>query len=38
MTNNSCTVCNLDKTNDWFWDAHQTMNDGKVWCVNGKKY
>ena len=37
MTNSNCSICNLDKTSEWFWDAHQTMSDGKVWCVNAKK-
>ena len=37
MSNNNCYICNLDKTSEWFWDAHQTMIDGKVWCVNAKR-
>lgn len=33
----NCTICNLSKESDWFWNAHQTMSDGKIWCVNAKK-
>jgi hypothetical protein len=37
MINNNCPICNLDKESDWFWNAHQTMSDGKIWCVNAKR-
>jgi hypothetical protein len=37
MIHNTCVVCNLDKESEWFWDAHQTMSDGRIWCVNAKK-
>lgn len=37
MINSLCTVCSLDKESEWFWNAHQTMSDGKIWCVNAKR-
>jgi hypothetical protein len=32
-----CNVCGLSKESEWFWNAHQTMSDGKIWCVNAKR-
>jgi len=31
-----CSKCYLSNESDWFWEAHQTMQDGSIWCVNGK--
>ena len=31
-----CETCHMDKNSDWFWEAHQTMSDGAIWCVNGR--
>lgn len=31
-----CEKCYMDKASDWFWEAHQTMSDGAIWCVNGR--
>ena len=25
--------CTVDKDDDRFWDTHQTMSDGNIWCV-----
>ena len=33
----NCPICNLAKDGEWFWNAHQTMSDGKIWCVNAKR-
>ena len=33
----NCPICNLSKESDWFWNAHQTMSDGEIWCVNAKR-
>jgi hypothetical protein len=33
----NCPICNLAKDGEWFWEAHQTMSDGKIWCVNAKR-
>ena len=32
-----CNVCGLSKESEWFWNAHQIMSDGKMWCVNAKR-
>jgi hypothetical protein len=37
MNVDQCEVCSLSKESDWFWNAHQTMSDGKIWCVNAKR-
>jgi hypothetical protein len=37
MNPDKCEVCSLSKTSEWFWNAHQTMSDGKIWCVNAKR-
>lgn len=31
-----CPKCKLSKESDTFWDTHQTMSDGHVWCANRK--
>jgi hypothetical protein len=28
--------CAIDRDNDAFWDTHQTMSDGNIWCPNGR--
>ena len=33
---NQCNKCYMSKDSDWFWEAHQTMSDGTIWCVNAK--
>jgi len=25
--------CNISKDDEAFWDTHQTMSDGHVWCA-----
>jgi uncharacterized protein YbaR (Trm112 family) len=37
MATNLCPVCSLEKDLEWFWEAHQTMSDGRIWCVNAKR-
>ena len=32
-----CDKCHMNKSSDWFWEAHQTMSDGRIWCVNSKE-
>lgn len=32
-----CLNCSMNKYGELFWEAHQTMSDGKVWCVNAKR-
>jgi len=29
----SCRKCGIDKEDIEFWDNHQTMQDGNIWCV-----
>ncbi len=31
--NNECLKCKISKKDPLFWETHQTMNDGQVWCV-----
>lgn len=31
-----CEKCHMEKNSDWFWEAHQTMSDGRIWCVNSR--
>ena len=26
----------MSKESDWFWEAHQTMSDGRIWCINAR--
>lgn len=33
---NICEKCNMSKESDWFWEAHQTMSDSTIWCVNAR--
>jgi len=33
---NICEKCYMSKESDWFWEAHQTMSNGTIWCVNGR--
>lgn len=37
MNPDQCKICSLSKMSEWFWNAHQTMSDGKIWCVNAKR-
>jgi hypothetical protein len=32
-----CPTCHLENNSEWFWEAHQTMSDGHIWCVNAKR-
>ena len=32
-----CEKCHMEKNSDWFWEAHQTMSNGTIWCVNAKE-
>ena len=31
--NNECLRCEMSKKDPLFWESHQTMSDGKVWCA-----
>jgi hypothetical protein len=34
---NICDKCYMSKESEYFWEAHQTMQDGNIWCVNAKR-
>jgi hypothetical protein len=34
---NECEKCDMSKKDPIFWDTHQTMSDGYVWCTNAKR-
>ena len=31
--NNECIKCEMHNKDPLFWETHQTMSDGKVWCA-----
>jgi hypothetical protein len=33
---NDCGKCGMDKENINYWETHQTMSDGNIWCANKK--
>jgi hypothetical protein len=33
---NLCNKCYMSKESEWFWEAHQTMSDNTIWCVNSR--
>ena len=34
---NECEKCKMHYKDPLFWDNHQTMSDGNVWCPNAKR-
>jgi hypothetical protein len=32
----NCPQCEMNKEDIEYWDTHQTMSDGRVWCVKRK--
>jgi hypothetical protein len=32
-----CNTCGDDYSSIDFWDVHQTMEQGKIWCVSDKR-
>ena len=36
MPTNECTKCEMSLKDPIFWDTHQTMVDGHIWCVESK--
>ena len=34
-TKNECKQCNMSHKDPVFWDNHQTMSNGVIWCPNG---
>lgn len=37
MKPQGCVKCNMEIKNPLFWETHQTMSDGRIWCVNAKR-
>jgi hypothetical protein len=35
-SDNICEKCYMSKESEWFWEAHQTMSDKTIWCVNAR--
>jgi len=37
MKPDQCVKCEMHKKDPLFWNTHQTMSDGHVWCTNAKR-
>jgi hypothetical protein len=37
MKSNECVKCEMAHKDPLFWDTHQTMSDGHVWCTTKRK-
>ena len=37
MNPEQCVKCEMVVKDPLFWDLHQTMTDGRVWCAYAKK-
>ena len=37
MKASECKKCDMAMKDPIFWDWHQTMSDGNVWCTNAKR-
>lgn len=33
MKKNECAECQMSYKDPIFWDTHQTMTDGNIWCA-----
>ena len=31
-----CPECHVELSDEVYWEFHQTMQDGHIWCVNIK--
>lgn len=36
MKPNECEKCEMSHKDPLFWNTHQTMSDGHIWCTNKK--
>ena len=34
MKPQECVKCKISVKDPMYWDTHQAMNDGKIWCTN----
>jgi len=37
MKKNECKNCSMSIKDPLYWETHQTMSDGHVWCTNAKR-
>jgi len=37
MNKNECSKCEMSHKDPLFWETHQTMTDGRIWCAYGKR-
>jgi len=37
MKPNECPKCEIAHKDPLFWETHQTMTDGRIWCAYAKK-
>ena len=37
MKPEECAKCHMYVKDPLFWDTHQTMSDGRVWCTRAKR-
>ena len=33
MPKNECEKCEISVKDPMYWDIHQTMSDGNIWCA-----
>jgi len=33
MKKNECVKCQMSHKDPLFWETHQTMSDGRIWCA-----
>lgn len=31
-----CPTCDIIATTESFWESHQTMQDGRIWCIKSR--
>lgn len=36
MNDNQCINCGEPQKDPLFWETHQTMSDGNIWCTKRK--
>jgi hypothetical protein len=37
LNKNECLKCEMSQKDPIFWELHQTMTDGRIWCAYGKR-
>jgi hypothetical protein len=36
VVKNECSKCSMSYKDPIFWETHQTMSDGRIWCAKSK--